>query len=285
MRQQSFLKRSLKTLIHSAALVVLGATATGAQAIDRGFIAPHEYALPTDFKPFNIFAQYAFLQQNDTVYDANGNKAQGPGSELLVGLSKYVRLWTPESNKNIGLAWEVIVPEIGIRDKNTSFSTGGFGDPITGFAIWTKPSSQWVLGADMFVSVPVGDEAVGGGDRWDLLGSIFWDAQYGKFNYTGNLGYHFNGSSARGTAPGDYYHLNNRFGYRVSDLIEPYVGIDYQTTDGVAGAPDSNETALAAGMMFHMYDHASIALHYQKGIDGESVAQSDSLNLRFVYVF
>lgn len=285
MRQATIAQKVGKFALKASAAAVLATAAVGAQAADRGFIAPHEYGLPLNFEPFNIFAQYAFIQQNDKVYNANGDKVQGPGSDLTVGLSKYVRLWQPEGNKNIGLGWEIIVPEIGIRDKNTSFSTGGMGDPITGLAIWTKPAAEWTLGADLFVSVPVGDKAVGGGDRWDVLGSVFWDAQYGKVNYTGNLGYHFFGSSATGNEPGDFYHLNNRLGYRATDLVEPYVGLDYQTTDGVAGAPKSNETSAAAGLMFHLYPHASIAAHYVTGIDGENTAVPDSLNMRFVYVF
>lgn len=283
-------KSSSKNMIRGAVLLALAAIGTAANAqVDRRFIGPHEYALPVDFKPFNIFVQYATLQNTKDVWNTSGNKASaGHETDVMVGLTKYVRLWTPEFSSKVGLAWEVIVPEVGIRDKDRTnpSSKGGYGDPITGFAAWYKPTDNWTLGTDLFVSVPIGNSEVGGGDRWDALGSIFWDAQYGKVNYTGNFGYRFNGNSVKpNNTPGDYWHLNNRLGYRVTGLLEPYVGLDYQATQSGAGAPAGHETAVAAGVMFHTFDHSSIAVHYSKGIEGKNAPVSNNINLKFAYVF
>lgn len=280
-------QRKAKTLLKGAVLVALAAIGTAANAqVDRRFISPHEYALPVDFKPFNIFVQYATLQNTRDVWDSGSHKNRSASnSDTMVGLTKYVRLWTPEFSSKVGLAWEVIVPEVGVRDKTARTSTGGMGDPITGFAAWYKPADNWTLGTDLFVSVPVGDKAVGGGDRWDVLGSIFWDAQFDKVNYVGNFGYHFNGDSVTGSRPADYWHLNNRLGYRATGLLEPYIGLDYQNNQAVNGNPGGHETAAVFGVMFHTYDHSSIAVHYSKGIEGSNAPVSNNLNVKFAYVF
>lgn len=262
------------------------AAAPAAQAqITRGFIATHEYALPVDFKPFNIFVEYATLQRTDRAWDSSGDRNAVGKSDTIVALSKYVRLWTPDSNRNMGLAWEVIVPKVGIRDKANDSHAGGFGDPITGFAAWYKPAPQWTLGGDLFVQVPVGDTDVGGGDRWNLIGSAFWDAQYGALNYTGNLGFNLPGAPTSGPKPGRTFYTNHRFGYRVSDLVEPYVGLDGEWQDRSAANPKNNELGAALGVQFHLQPNASIAVHYQKGLRGDARAVSDNLNVRVVYVF
>lgn len=277
-------KKYAKTINQSIAVIALSVIASSAQAqISRGFIAPHEYALPVGFDPFNVFVEYATLQRTKDIWNANGDKVGGSDTDVLVALSKYVHFWTPASNPNIGLAWEIIVPKVGVRDKAARTSTGGIADPLTGFAVWYKPRDNMTLGLDAFIQVPIGDKDVGGGDRWNVISAIIFDAQFGKINYTGNLGVNLPGASAQGPRPGKLWHMNNRLGYRATDLIEPYVGLDYERQEARSGLPKNHETAAAIGVMFHTYKHSSIAVHYQKGIDGESRPLSNNLNLRFVY--
>ncbi|MDE2371533.1 MAG: transporter [Burkholderiales bacterium] len=268
----------------AAAAALAGSGGVQAQ-VTRGFIAAHEYALPVDFKPFNIFVQYGTEQHGEKTWNGNGDKTGSDKVDTTVGLSKLVRLWTPESHPNIGLAWEVIVPEVGVRNLTAKTSSGGMGDPITGFAAWYKPAGEWTLGGDFFVQVPVGDKAVGGGNEWNIIGSFFWDAQYGKINYTGNLGYTLPGSLVSGPTPGKTVYTNHRFGYQVSDLIEPYVGLDYQIQASTAANPRNYEYAASAGLMFHIQPNAHLALHYSAGLRGQSTSVSNNLNLRAVYVF
>lgn len=273
-------------LVRTAIAAALCATGLSAHAqISRGFIGPHEYALPVGFKPFNIVVQYATLQDTKDVWNANGDKIGGQDTSLFVGLTKYVHLWTPESHPSIGLAWEVIVPEVDVRDRVQRTSNSGLGDPITGFAAWFKPRDNWTLGTDFFLQVPVGNKDVGGGDRWNVIGSLIWDGQFGKVNYTGNLGYNLPGPANALPRPGALWHLNNRLGYRVSELVEPYVGLDYEHQYSRDAAPANHETGAALGVMFHLDPKSSVALHYEKGIEGENRPVSNNLNLRFVYVW
>lgn len=270
------------------AAATFAATAASAQ-ITRGFIGPHEYALPVKFEPFNIFVEYATVQKNSDAWNTTGDKVSGNGVRSIVALSKYVHLWTPESNPNIGLAWEVIVPKVGVRIPasmgNNAKSVGGIADPITGFAAWYKPADNWTLGGDLFVQVPVGNSEVGGGDRWNLIGSAFWDGQFGAVNYTGNLGFNVPGSPTVGLKPGKAYYTNHRLGYRVNDLVEPYVGLDYERQTAAPANLANHELGAAIGVMFHTYKNSHISVHYQKGLSGENRPVSNNLNIRFAYVF
>lgn len=279
--------RFLSKAVHLGVFATLATAGTLAQAqISRGFIGPHEYGLPdpVGMKPWNVFVEYVTWQKTDHVWNARGDRVASGDSETLVALSKYVHFWTPESQK-FAIGWEIIVPKVGIRDKAARTSTGGIADPITGPAVWIKPAPNWTLGADLFAQVPIGDKDVGGGDRWNVIGSAFWDGQFDKLNYTGNLGYNFPGSPTNGVKPGKLWHTNHRLGYRVADLIEPYVGIDYERQQGTSAAPANHEWGAALGVMFHTYTNSHISVHYERGFKGEGRPASDNINLRFAYAW
>jgi hypothetical protein len=71
----------------------------------------------------------------------------------------------------------------------------------------------------------------------------------------------------------------------MSELVEPYFGLDFERQQGKGGNPSTHESGLALGLMFYALDKGHIALHYQKGLKGENRAVSNNLNLRFAYVF
>lgn len=62
-------------------------------------------------------------------------------------------------------------------------------------------------------SVPLGDRHLRS-TRWNVVATIFWDGQFDKFNWTGNLATELKGTvEVKGTPrPGDIWSLNNRFG-------------------------------------------------------------------------
>ncbi len=247
-------------------------------------IGPGEYDLPVDFDPFNVFVQYATVQDNDKVRDADGDKVDGDGSQQIVGMSKYVRFWSPEGNRRIGLAYEVIVPEISIRDKVNDKYTGGIGDPLTGFALWYKPGENSTLGVQSFLQVPVGNDSVSD-TNWKNLTSLLWNWKYEKFQITGDAGFVWQGERTDGFEPGLTLHTNNRFGYRATQLLEPFIALDYETTDANDGAPKSWAFDAGAGVVLHTFKNQSIALRYSTTVDGESHAQNDSFNVKYVYIW
>jgi hypothetical protein len=280
---------SLRTVLSSAVLAALCIAAVPAQAqITRGFIGSREYQLPDPkgMKPWNVFVEYSTLQNTDQVWNASGNKTATGKTEVLVSLSKFVHFW--EVVPDVGIAMELIVPKVGIRDKagQGANSASGIADPIVGPAFWIKPSPNVTLGTDMFfVQIPLGDKDVGGGKRWNAIASVFGDVQMGNLNWTGNIGTTISGKNDDGSKPGTSIYINNRLGYRVSPLIEPYIGIDYERQKSGNANPSNHEWGAAFGAMLYTHDKGHTSIHYQKGFKGENRAVSNNLNLRFAYVF
>lgn len=289
MKNRKSVKKSCVTkVIQGVAVAALCAGATAANAqVTRGFIGPHEYSLPDPkgMKPWNVFVEYSTFQKTGDVWGNNGGKDSSDDVEAFVSLSKFVHFW--EVTDGVGIAWELIVPKVSIQNRDTGDGVSGIADLLTGPAFWIKPNQNWTLGTDMFfVQIPVGDRDLRS-TRWNVVASVFWDAQYDKFNYTGNLGATINGPVERKGAaePANQYYFNNRFGYRVSQLIEPYVGVDYQWQNSKDGAPAAHELAGAVGVMFHLAPTYHLSVHYEGGIDGKNMPVSNNLNVRFAYVF
>ncbi len=267
-------------------LAALGLCWGGNAAAQTTFdvIGPGEYDLPVDFDPFNVFVQYATIQDNDKVRDASGDKVDGSGSQQIVGLSKYVRFWSPDFNRKIGLAYEIIVPAVGIRDRVNDSHTGGIGDPLTGFALWYKPSENSTFGVQSFLQVPVGTTAVSD-TNWKNLTSLLWNWKGGKLQVTGDAGFVWQDTRTNGVRPGLTLHTNNRFGYRISQLLEPFIALDYENTEANDGLPESWAFDAGAGVVLHTFSNQSIALRYSTTLEGENHAQNDSLNVKYVYIW
>ncbi|NMG45284.1 transporter [Aromatoleum toluvorans] len=268
------------------AVLCAGATAANAE-VTRGFIGPHEYSLPDPkgMKPWNVFVEYSTFQKTQDTWNNGGSRKKSDDVEAFVSLSKFVHFW--EVTDSVGIAWELIVPKVSVNNRDTGEGVSGIADLLTGPAFWIKPNENWTLGTDMFfVQVPVGERDLRT-TRWNVVASAFWDAQYGKFNYTGNIGTTINGPTERKGAadPANLYYFNNRIGYRVSQLIEPYVGLDYQWQNSKGAAPAAHELAGAVGVMFHLAPNYHLAVHYQGGIEGKNMPVSNNLNVRFAYVF
>ena len=264
----------------------LGATAAHAQ-VQRGFIGAHEYALPdpAGMKPWNVFVEYSTFQKTKKVWNGSGDRTDAGDVETLVSLSKFVHFW--EIAPDVGIAMELIVPKVSVNDRENGGGVSGIGDALVGPAFWIRPNANWTLGTDLgFLQVPIGDRDLRG-TRWNFVASVFWDAQYDKFNWTGNVAATFLGPTEDDGAPdpANPYAFTNRFGYRVSELVEPYVGIDYAWQNSKDDAPSAHEWVGTIGAMFHLAPTYHLSVHYQGGIEGENMPVSRNLNLRFAYVF
>lgn len=253
-------------------------------------IGPREYELPTDFKPFNVFVQYATYQNSERSFDNDGHRGDGSGVETISGLSKYVRFWTPDFNRNIGLAWEVILPEVSIRDRSAATAddrqTSGIGDPLTGFALWYKPSGKSTLGIQSFMQVPVGDDDVSD-TNWKNLTSLFWDVRLpANLGWTADAGFVY---QSRRTSdrlrPGLAWHTNQRFAWQATKLLEPFIAVDAQYGDGHDGLADSWVVDAGPGVVFHTFDNQSIAIRYATSLGGKNSDVNNSANLKYAYVW
>ncbi|WP_411887617.1 transporter [Hydrocarboniphaga effusa] len=271
----------------ASVLAMFGLTTQPAQAqVTLDVIGPHEYELPVGFKPFNVFVQYAAFNDSDKAYDDGGHKVDVGNTQTLVGLSKYVRFWTPESHPGIGVAYEIIVPEISVRSTDGSGGyVGGIGDPLTGPAVWFKPADGVTLGLQSFFQIPIGATDVS--DRnWKNLSSLFWDWRAtDSLGITGNLGVVWQGENAAGFTPGLTYHMNHRLGFRLGKLVEPFLGADAETTEAHDGAPKAWAVDGGIGVMLHTFANQSITLRYSSTFDARNHADNDSVNVKYAYVW
>src|SRR6185369_1456507 len=72
---------------HLTAAGLFAASLPAAAQVTFDVIGPHEYDLPVDFKPFNVFVQYADFQSTTQVWNGNGDKKNTQDTDLTVGLS------------------------------------------------------------------------------------------------------------------------------------------------------------------------------------------------------
>lgn len=269
-------------------LLVMGMSSrVSASDIGLAVIGPHEYALPVNYESFNVFVQYAFWNDNG---EGSGNVADSD-SDTFVGMSKYVRFFTLDCLPNIGLAYEVIQPEVHIS--GDADSTTGLGDTITGPAAWFKPSENSTIGIQSFLQVPIGDDELSN-HAWRTLTSVFWDWQLGKFNIDGNAGLIASSDYKNDGVKkeiGTIYHANLRLGYRVSRMFEPFFAWDYNTagsgknrTTGETIA-SFDEMAIGGGLMIHFSDTISLTTRYTHAIDARNVTKTDGVYLKFAYVW
>jgi hypothetical protein len=249
-------------------------------------IGPHEYDLPEPgFKPWNVFVQYAYVQNENRAFDTDGDRVKGTGNTTTVGLSKYVRFWTSETFPSIGMAYEVIVPEISVRTDAKGGDLSGIGDPLTGFALWYKPTSKSTLGFQSFLQVPVGGSEVSD-TNWKSISSLLWDMRLtDKLGWTADAGFVFQTAKDNGDHPGVSFNTNQRLGYRATSLLEPFVGLDYEQTDGTDTVKKSKALDLSLGVMFHTFDNQSIDLRYSASASGENHVANNNFYVRYVYVW
>ena len=253
-------------------------------ATGRSFIGPHEYALPANVPDgFSAFLVYGYFESADEIYDAGGHKNDADRTETLVTLTKFTHGWTLESNPNLGLAWEVILPWSGVRNFSTDSSASGIGDPIAAPYVWYQLNEHVTVGTDLLIQAPLGDREAGGGDRWKVINSVFADVKYGKFDYTGDIIWNYPGESVRDeTKSGKSWSTENIFSYRVTELLEPYVGVAYERQKSTSSNLSNEETDVLGGLMVH-FKRGSVGAHYAQVVDGKNRPASNSVNMRFVW--
>lgn len=293
-KAKSVISNTIVTFATISSLLLVCSTPVGASGVPLSVIGPHEYALPINFESFNAVAQYAFVQTDNMAFDNNGKKINGPDTTTTVGFTKYVRFFTIKSLPDVGIAWEFLLPEISVQ--KTGLSVSGLGDPLTGFAVWMKPGKSSTAGVQSFLSIPVGADSVSD-KTWGSLTTLFGDLQLGSLNLDGQVGYIYktdrHQTGASDVSPGSTFHANVRTGYRLHELLEPFVALDYQTTkaskDSATGTTvansASNELTGGGGLLVHFSDLISLTMRYDYGIDGKNTPVTNAFNFKFAYIW
>jgi hypothetical protein len=208
-------------------------------------------------------------------------------------MSKWVHFFTVDAMPNVGIGFEIIQPEVNVRvapfGQKVAYSVSGLGDPISGFAFWYKPTEGSTLGFQTFMQMPFGASEVSD-TNWKNLSSVFWYVPLGGFDWTGDLGFVYQSGRDDGVKPGLTIHTNNRFGYKINDAFEPFIGLDYEHTNSSSvrdqpDLPSAHAFDAGVGAMFTFSAKQSLTLRYSRGLDGVNHSLTNSANIKYVYVF
>ncbi|WP_068091652.1 transporter [Novosphingobium rosa] len=268
-----------------------------ARASDITFavINPHEYDLPTDgYRPFNAVVEYGEYNNGTQQFDNAGHRIKGPDTDLYASLTKLVHFWTFDGLPNVGFAYEVIQPTVHLD--GPGLNKTGFGDTLTGPAIWVKPTKNTVLGFQTFASIPVGSSNITN-HYWANYSSFFFDAEIKKhLSLTGDIGAIFRGRQqvvdGPNIAPGNSYHFNIRASWRSKSKFEPFVAFDWQQNKksryvGGADIPfsDGHETTWGVGTLYAVNKKLSLVARYSRSIEGRNVTMTNAVYASLIKVF
>ena len=286
-------------LIGAVAATLLWAAPARADGTTFGFIAPHEWDFPVEFKPFSAVVQYGWLSSRSDAFDADGDKVDmGGDTTSLVGLSKFAYFFQLDALPKVGWAAVAVVPEISVR--GDSLSASGIGDPMFAFpVVWFRPVPQLLLGGSYWLSVPWGSDDVSN-HYWSHMPLAFADLNVGPVNVDLDVGYSFNGTAKKTNADdfhtGDTFFTNVRLAYRdpkhgFIGKFEPFVALDYQrvssseTMDGADMTNSkSNELAFGGGLGFYPVNSVSIHLSYRRSVDGENTPVGDMAYFKVMFI-
>lgn len=298
----------LPLLLKTAAVTLLGlsAPATHASGIPFSGNRPESFEFSTNFKEsYDSFGQYLQLNGNGRVFNASGDKVDGPGGQTIVGLSSRLHYFKLDALPDWGWVASVTMPEI--RSQGSGFSASGIGDPLIGGLAFTNPAPGITTGVQAYVQVPIGAKEVAT-DTWSFWPSFFYNQWMGRVNVDLLVGAIVRGTTQKTGVPdidqGNTVHSNLRIGYSLSPATDPFaipfLSLDYQRTTasqvrstGMETANSaSREMALGAGVLFQLkpgsssiwrnqktYDQLSI--HYAKGVSGKNTAVTNGLLMQY----
>ncbi|NHO32938.1 transporter [Acetobacter fallax] len=287
--------RAIQTLAATGVVALLSTTATRAADINLAIIGPHEYDLPVDFKPFNVFVQYGNGNVADNSYNSLGNRNPGGGSHTWSGLSKYVHFRSFDAIPHVGFAFEVLQAESFTLANGKNF--GGLGATIIGPAAWFKPNKHSTFGIQTFVQTPSGTRDALSTGYWANISTFIFDYEWEHFSFDGDAGAiagvekHKQGEHTY--SPGVIFVTNLRFSWKATKLIEPFFAFDWQNVKGTydrtisqyVDNSGSREVALGVGIMFNIAKNLSFTARYSHSVEGRNIPESNAYYGKFVYLW
>ncbi|MBO1360149.1 transporter [Acetobacter sacchari] len=278
------------------AISALGPNAARASDITFAVIGPHEYDLPVDFKPFNVFVQYGDGNAAGNTYDGQGSRRGTGGSHTWVGLSKYVHFRSFEAIPKVGFAFELIQAESFTLANGTNY--GGLGTTIPGFASWFKPNSHSTFGFQTFMQSPSGTRDATASHYWSNISSFLFDYEWKHFSFDGDLGAVTSVTSRHlknqnSYTPGTSFFTNLRFSWKATKLLEPFFAFDWQNVAGIydktqkmyVSDSSSREVAGGMGVMLNLSKSVSLTMRYSHSIEGRNVPETNAYYMKFVYLW
>ena len=294
-------KKLIVTMVVVCAVcALLGSGSVDASGINFEVADHYELVLPeAKYLPTNSLVQYGYWNNDRKMYDKDGHKVDGPGTDTYVGITKYARAGEFESFPGVGWMCGVIIPEI--RIKGSSVSLSGIGDPYLFWLAMFNPTPKSTFGVEYFVQTPIGNDEVTN-DYWAHIFNFWYGVNMGKVDFSVELGGVFRSdrkkSGEHDLNPGDTFYTNVRLGYRITKLVEPFVAFDHERTgraidevtrekvtgpDAFMLKSDSHEMTLGAGLIFYLKDTLNLSMRYSRSIDGKNTIVTDTIHARLIY--
>lgn len=266
-----------------------------ASDITFGVIGPHEYDLPVDFKPFNVFVQYGDGNAAGSIYNRQGQRQARGGSHTWAGMSKYVHFRSFDAIPHVGFAFEVIQTENYSLANGQNF--GGLGPTIVGPAAWFKPNKRSTFGIQTFMQTPTGTRDALAPGYWSNISSFIFDYEWDDFSFDGDLGAVVASTqhkkSQHSYKPGNIFFSNLRFGWKATRELEPFFAFDWQNAGGLydntlrqsVANTSSREVALGAGVMWTVNKHLSFTARYAHSVEGRNTPESNAYYMKVIYLW
>jgi opacity protein-like surface antigen len=274
-------RRSPAPLVRAAVLIsaVLIAQPATASNIPLAFIGPHQYDLPSRFKPFGGFVQYFSWNHDSQRYDALGHRVAGPGTDQFFFVEQYAYFFVLPFLRSVGWAAGVLLPLIVTQGPRLNIS--GIGDPLLGAAAWIKPSRSSTLGFQSFLLIPIGANEIST-HYWLNISTVLFDWNFSRFNLDGDAGGIFRATRHITNQPdvdqGTSFFLNLRLSYRLHKRFQPFVGLDYEIrssnrdtlTHQIIPDSDQHETGWGAGLLTQVNKKIDLSARYEGSFAGKN---------------
>ncbi|NVN93261.1 MAG: transporter, partial [Desulfuromonadales bacterium] len=179
---------------------------------------------------------------------------------------------------------------VSFKDHN---SNSGMIDPQTGLLAWIRPVNNWTVGLEYWLYAPFGSNELSG-HSLDHSVALVTNYTVGNLTFDGDVAVKIRGDyrhSGVSAEQGDTLFTNLSLSYKFMRNIEPLVKLDYQSTgagknkDTGARINSSDELAIGIGNHFSLTDKLSADVWYLKGVEGRNTTKTNSVYLKFCYLF
>jgi len=285
----SLLQRKIFLSVIAAALISVCLPGMSRKAdagiIPYSVIAPHEYQLPVgDEIPkdgINLLLSYNTWRDEGDAYD--GDSA---ARSLFVNINKFVHIFKIDGLDNAGFLWEGVLGFGSLQLKNNTSETGMI-DGQTGLVAWHKPTKNWTNVLEYWLYLPIGSDNLSG-HSWNHSLAYMTNYHVGNFTFDGDLGYKLMGDYKDGGVDadqGNVFFANTVFAYKFMKQVEPFVKLDFQSTESGDIAPSQYELAWGIGNQFQVSDRLSLAVWYEGPVDGRNTTKTNAGYARFIWSF
>lgn len=258
--------------------------------IPYSFIQAHAFQLPIGKEVpadgIDLYISYNTYREEGKAWDGDSGTRS-----VFLNLNRYIHLWSVDGLDNWSFFCQGVFGLGRVLTKDDNSETGMLDSMVGGAA--AHRTGNWTSVLEYFLYMPTGSDTLSS-NSWNQSLAYLTNYHVGNFTFDGSVGYQLKGDSKVGGShieQGDTFYVNTVFAYKFKDLLEPYIKVDYQTTDSGknknTGDSISSQSELAVGLGNHftLTDRLTLALSYEKGVSGRNTTKTNAGWARIIWVF